>query len=815
MDTSPDQILLEVHFPESPYGPYTYLPPPDAPMLSAGVRVRAPFGPRVRVGFLTGFPTEAPAAELRPLKEAVDETPLFNREMLDLTHWMAEYYLCEWGEVLQAALPGNIKFQTTWRYRLRGNLPADLFGRVDDASAEGVLAALRREALSLRQIQRRFADGVDQLRRLQHRNWIEVVEEIPPLKNPRTQTRWTWIASESYDEALQALPVNARKLRLVIEILREHKGAVKSLKLAKKQPGMAEPFRRLVKRGWVAAEEIPIDIASLAQLGLSETVIGDITLSEAQTAIIEKLSAAMDAGDSRPFLLHGVTGSGKTVVYLEAVRRALESGKTALMLAPEISLTPQLMGRFRARFGEQVILTHSGMSETERRDAWLRIRAGAARIVIGPRSAVFAPLSDLGLVIVDEEHDESYKQYDPDPRYHGRDTALYRARLNGAAALIGSATPDVASYYRAKTGKYRLLELTTRFSEGGMPKVSLVKWGLGKEDNIFSPRLLNAVRDRLERKEQTILLINRRGFSIWIRCPDCGSMAQCPNCDVTLRYHREGQKLLCHYCGHTQKAFDVCPACGKQRLRYGGIGSQRVERELQMRLPTARVIRMDLDTTRERGAHQDILRRFARREFDVLLGTKMVAKGHDFPGVTLVGILSADAEWCWPDFRAVERAFRLMVQASGRAGRTVKGEVVIQAWQPGETLLGWARQHDYAAMFRSEVAARHPLGYPPFGRLVVVRMRGPRQDEVEAAAAQLKAAIEERVKSAKVLGPVPPPVERMESVFRRQILLKFPALVTKEVIEAKKTLKACVDEARGKHFKREIYYGVDVDPLDV
>ncbi|HHE46808.1 MAG TPA: primosomal protein N', partial [Bacteroidetes bacterium] len=512
-------------------------------------------------------------------------------------------------------------------------------------------------------------------------------------------------------------------------------------------------------------------------------------------------------------LLHGVTGSGKTLVYLEAIAEALALGRGVIVMVPEISLTPQLTGRMRRRFGEDVLVSHSGLSQIERRDVWRMIEKGKARIVVGPRSVVFAPVRDLGLIVIDEEHDDSYKQSEPAPRYHGRDAALYRAYRCGATVLMGSATPDVCSYKNAGEGRYHLLELRERYGDGALPDVWVVKWGIDAKGRGISPRLEKSLRQCLARDEQAIILVNRRAFSTVIRCPDCGEVATCPNCDITLRYHRVGQKLVCHYCGYVQRVIDTCPKCHGHRLSYGGMGTQRLQRELELLLPDARVGRMDVDTTHGRGAHQEILARFARHDFDILIGTQMVAKGHDFPRVTLVGVLSADLEWLRPDFRAMEKAYRLLTQASGRTGRAGAGEVVIQAWDPTHPMLRWVQEHNYRKLFNEEIHFRNELRYPPYSDLISILVRGSERENVGKAALSLREALIGENLNCEILGPAPPPIERIENLYRKKLLLKLPRRKRVAARNVKARLQDAIRKVERNY--KDIKIIADVDPAEI
>jgi len=807
--------LCEVHFPDAPYGGFTYRILAGLNIAQPGVRVRVPFGHYFRVGFLTQCYDGHDDEKYKDIIQVVDEVPILSKDLLDLTRWMAEYYLCDWGEALAAAVPAGLKPRNVIYYRLsKTGLDEKWLGEGDTVTAL-LWQALFRKPISSIQIRRKYRNSEAILREFQKHNWIEVVERELQRPVMRLETHWEWTGSIDYNEAFDKLPKNAHKMRKAVDLLAENNGVLIGTWLRKNVKGLNISLKALVRREWVKVKFVPRDFHNATQLGMIETATGSAELTQAQEQIVRQLDHALHEKHGKPFLLHGVTSSGKTMVYLEAVDLALKMGKDAVMMAPEISLTPQLTGRFHRRFGNLVALTHSRMTPVERRDIWQRVRSGQARVVIGPRSAVFAPVNKLGLIIIDEEHDDSYKQTDPNPRYNGRDTAIYRAKLCGAVALIGSATPDVSSYHNAMTGRYSLLELPERYKGTKLPPVWVTQWGIGKEGTLFSRKLLSYIERRLQKNEQTILLINRRGFSTNIRCPDCGTVAECPNCDITLRYHRDGLKLECHYCGHSEPAYDLCPKCRSQRLRYSGIGTQRVERELQRHFPDVKVARMDLDTTRTKGAHQEILERFAKREFDILLGTKMVAKGHDFPGVTLVGVLAADMEWLRPDFRAAERAFRLLVQASGRAGRDSDGEVVIQSWNPTENLLRWVQQHDYRALYNSEIKSRERLSYPPFGRLIAVTVGGTDQDKVIEAAIVLRDLLVNSLQRGTILGPAPPLIERIENMFRRRILIKLPSRVDLAVKSDKQRLREVVEEIRKRYKKHNLFIVKDVDPAEV
>ena len=497
-----------------------------------------------------------------------------------------------------------------------------------------------------------------------------------------------------------------------------------------------------------------------------------IELSARQQAAVAAGRERMSAGSFAAMLLHGVTGSGKTEVYLTLIEHALAAGRTAIFLLPEIALTPQTLARIAARFGDQVAAIHSGLSAGQR----CLVHEGAARgdlkVVVGPRSALFAPLPDLGLIVVDEEHESSYKQ-DEKPRYHARHAALVRGREAGALVVLGSATPDLESMFNARDGRFELFELPERMG-GSLPIVEVVDMRGAATADGFTPALTEAVHETLAAGKQTILYYNRRGFARVIQCTSCGEVVMCPNCDIGLTYHLRPRRLLCHYCGHTDSVPETCPQCGSEETSPSGGGTEKVELHLQAHFPEARLLRLDRDTTTRRGSHRRILSAFARGEADILIGTQMVAKGHHFPNVSLVGVLAADDGLGLPDFRAAERAFQLLTQVAGRSGRISAGRVIFQTWQPEHPVILAAAAHDYAAFIAEELPAREALGYPPHRRLLRLGVTGRRQGEAEAAADRLAEVIRESFvrPGLTVLGPAPAVFPRLHDRFRFQILIK-------------------------------------------
>lgn len=550
----------------------------------------------------------------------------------------------------------------------------------------------------------------------------------------------------------------------------------------------AETVRRLEDKGLVS---IAPRISERDPYGREHILPSEpLTLNAEQAVALEAINTALDVGETLPtsavFLLHGVTGSGKTEVYLQAIAHALAQGKGAIVLVPEISLTPQTIERFKARFCHGPLRTlvavlHSHLSTGERHDEWHKIREGRARIVIGARSAVFAPVEPLGLIIVDEEHEHSYKQEET-PRYHARDVAVVRGQREHAAVVLGSATPSMESYHNAKRDKYRLLELTIRADDRKLPLVRVVDMrqerNRSKGPPIFSQLLRDAILRRLEQHEQTILFLNRRGFSTSLQCPQCGYVAGCPNCSLALTYHRQDQRLCCHICGHQAPAPRVCPQadCRNPAIRYSGIGTQRVEEALRHLFPHARVQRMDSDVLQRKDDYRRILGDFRTGKIDVLLGTQMIAKGLHFPNVTLVGVIYADLSLHRADFRAAERTFQLLAQVSGRAGRgDVEGEVIVQAFTPFHPAIQYARRHDFVSFYEAEIEFRQQLDYPPCGRIALLTLKGRNEDKVQFTVEHLKREIQTAVAGwpkMVIAGPAPAPLLRAETFYRHQIMLR-------------------------------------------
>jgi primosomal protein N' (replication factor Y) len=777
-------------------GTYCYSVPADLAAATVGARVLVPFGPRGVTGVIVRAGRAAPAGvTVRALRDLLDDTPAFDPELVELCMWVAEYYEAPPGEVLRAALPAGTAESYAQRPRLTPLGEATLRGE-----GPGLPARLARALAAAAAGKRaRVAALVD----------AGLVTLEPERVRARVATR-TVATVRLVREPDAAELARAPKRSAVVDALRD--GPMDMPVLAARVPGAAAAVRALAAAGVVERgrrqtmrEAWPTAVAVDPQGGCEPSPPPHpLAPTDAQAAALAAIAAA---DGFAPFLLHGVTGSGKTEVYLQAVARVVAAGKGAIVLVPEIALTPQLAARFRARFGDLVAVLHSGLSDGERFDQWRRLRSGDARIALGARSAVFAPVRPLGIIVVDEEHDSSFKQEDG-VRYHARDVALMRARRAGVPCVLGSATPSLETFENARAGRFRLLELPGRATARPLPEVDIVDLRTYQPDpeTMLSAPLAEALARALADGDQAILFLNRRGFATFVVCVGCGHAFRCRQCSVSLTYHRAGERLRCHYCGHAEPVPITCPKCrAHESIRRFGLGTERVEAALRDRFPAARVARLDRDTAEGKGL-RDLLDRFARREIDVLVGTQMVTKGHDFPGVTLVGVLLADTALSLPDFRSSERTFQLLTQVAGRAGRGDRaGRVLIQTYAPEHPAVHCAKTHDFHGFFAAESAARAELGYPPHGRLIALRIDGTSQNDVEMTAADLARAAARLPGDVTVLGPAEAPLRRLMGRTRWRVWVKG---ADRGALRASARRLVDAVEPRG-----DVRVSVDVDPI--
>ncbi len=792
--------------------------------VKAGSRALVPLGRRTMTGIVVELIKESPVAQVREILDLLDAEPIFDATVLQLTRWISEYYLCSWGEALKAALPGAFWRKGRRLVRLRepyGRALAQKLRRSSPLKADIVDALMDRDAMSDAALSRRVGrEGLfAALHQLRHAGHIEVREEpAGPRVRVRTQRAVRLLsAPQETKSAVEDLRTKAPKQAMALEHLLQLGGTASTAELSAKAGISAEIIRRLGDKGLVEIfqRESPREVYP----DLDLKTLPELQLTKDQQEALHRISQAVQRGTFQVALLHGVTGSGKTEVYIRAIRQTLKMGRRAIVLVPEISLTPQTVARFRAHFGPRVTVFHSGLSMGERYDAWRRMRNGHYDIVVGARSAIFAPMPEVGLIVVDEEHVESYKQSETQPRYHARDVAVMRGKLSEAVVLLGSATPSLESYHNVECKKFSFLPLPHRIEELPLPVVNIVDMCQERKgDNwgIFSEVLRERIAQRLERGEQIILFLNRRGFSTCIKCQECGFVMTCPHCNVTLTYHAQDLMVKCHYCGLRQPAPDVCPSCRGQHIKFRGMGTQRVERELQELFPRARVLRMDQDTTTRKGAHRRILEKFRDGQADILLGTQMIAKGLDFPRVTLVGVVSADTGLNLPDFRSAERTFQLITQVAGRAGRGGPGgEVMVQTYSPQETCIQLAQGHDYHSFVQRELESRQELGYPPFGKLLLLLLRSTDEARVTRAAEKLAVMVSREARrldcrGVQILGPAPAPLSKIRGQYRWQILMKGPK---------SSTLRSIFQEARQRAGRWPPWPGVRcrviVDPVEM
>ena len=762
------ETLIEVALPvPAKGGVFTYRLPQGP--VEPGRRVLVPLGRRSVTGVVLG-PAASPRGELRDVLRLLDDGPLLPPDVLHLARWAAAHYLAPLGLAVRGALPPGIDLREELRATLTPAGEALL-----DGAQRSLLPANQEAATRTRQLLRTVGEGRAlrpvQLRALEKRGLVALSASEA---RPRVQAPQVELAAAV--PGAQRPARSPRQAEVLGWLLARDPAGVPVEELLAAFPGARPHLRRLAARRLVALHTEPAGAARFPDAPWGGAVVRE---TPAQTAALAELRAALDARAYAPFLLHGVTGSGKTHVYLEAIAHVRAQGRGALALVPEIALTPQLAGRFRARFGDDVAVLHSGLTERERLSEWHRVRGGAAGVVVGARSAVFAPLRALGIVVVDEEHEPSYKQEDR-LRYHARDLALVRARDAGAVAVLGSATPSLETLRRAQEGKLRTLRLPERVDGRALPKVQIVDRkttlrGHG-DPALLTPALAAALGETVARGEQAILFLNKRGHVRSLLCRSCGAALGCPNCSVALVLHRAGGTALrCHLCGHEELP-RPCAACGSDDLVPLSAGTERVEEELRELLPGARVARLDRDSAGGPGKAAALLARFARRELDVLIGTQMVAKGHDFPGVTLVGALDADGPLHLPDFRAAERCVQLLAQVAGRAGRGEQpGRVLLQAFRPDDPCVHAAAAHDYAGFAQAELARREALSFPPYARLCALRLQGNVEARVQAAAERLAARARELLRpgeQADVLGPSPAAIARLRGKHRFQVLLR-------------------------------------------
>ncbi len=816
---------------------FTYTVPDDlASIAEVGARVLIPFGRKIITGVIAAFTEEKPEQRLKPLWDVLDPEPIWTKEYLDFTKWVADYYFAPWGEVLHAALPQGMTSESDFRIVPLVDDLAERAAQIAGARAVKRIELLRLvgkypEGISIKTLRNKLQYGgiSAAIKEYEQQGLIAVQATDAEQKAKPKFVRYLRAADillnspDAAREALEELGKRSPKQAAVLTFLLDHyqkaNSGLPSAELISQTKASASSINGLVERGYIITYEKEIKRSFFTNY--SEPPKPTIfTLNDRQLSAIDSISSPIQANIFQTFLLHGVTGSGKTQVYIEVIKKTLEQKRAVITLVPEISLTPQLIDRYRAYFGNEVAVLHSKMSIGERYDTWRDVQSGKCNVIIGARSALFAPVKNLGLIVVDEEHEASFKQNDTAPRYNARDCAIVRASMQKAVVVLGSATPSLESYHNVTTGKYTLLELPDRVDNALMPDILVVDTREARKKKTIHNNISFTLRDhiqlRLQRKEGIILLQNRRGFAPIQQCLDCGASPQCPHCSVTLTYHKVRNQLRCHYCGHTIPAVTACMTCGSTNVKLFGAGTQRVEEDIAVLFPQAKIVRMDLDTTARKGSHKEILDAFGSGEADILLGTQMVAKGLDFPRVTLVGVINADTQLHLPDFRASERTFQLLTQVSGRAGRTAaqKGEVIIQTSNPLDDAIKATVDHNYKGFYEHELQKRKEIFYPPFSRIILIELKG-KDDKLVQQHAHLLRQLIAPADFFEVLGPQQAPIPKLRDEYRWRIIIKNDKDKDIGGARLRVVLQHAMDEYTAKHTTRAVKVILDVDPQGV
>lgn len=825
--------------------PFDYLIPESMrDWVEVGSRVGVPFGHRTVQGFVVSLDPQSQTSnfKMKPIHEVLDIIPPLSPDLVELAHWMSQEYACRYITALQVMVPTALKGKAERHISLNDSeVPEQEKDKYSDTlfpetslinkEEQEIISFIKhKREVTTQQLSRAFPECAVILKSLLQRGILQENQSIKDKMQKKTlKGIHLAISTEDAQHIINQFPAKAMRQKEVLQFIVDSKDflpvAMKTIMSALQVS--SGTVKSLADKGYVTIEDY--EVLRDPYKGRHFKPTTPLTLTEEQRRAYDQIIEPLNSYKHGVFLLHGVTGSGKTEVYLQSIQRCLEQKRQAIVLVPEISLTPQMVERFKGRFGDLVAVMHSRLSGGERYDEWRKIREGKASVVVGARSAVFAPFDNLGLIIMDEEHETSYKQ-EESPKYHARNVAVRRAQQSGSVVILGSATPSLETYHAAKSQANSdfspwLLEMPTRALGNELPAVQVVDM---REElragnrSMFSRSLHEAILSRLEKKEQMVLLLNRRGYSTFVMCRGCGYVAGCPECDISLTFHQKSNNLRCHYCGYAEPVPEVCPECGSEHIRYFGTGTQRVEEELAKLFPGIRVIRMDVDTTTEKGSHEKLLKQFGDRQADVLLGTQMVAKGLDFPDVTLVGVITADSALNLPDFRAAEKTFQLLTQVAGRAGRhQLPGEVLIQSYTPEHYSIIHASGHDYSSFVREEFNHRRVLHYPPYCRLILVTMSHEQLPLLVRMAENMASTLQGKARqrgwfgnldrltadALDVLGPVASPIPRIKNRYRFQCMIKWRGNIDAIglVLEAAEQIE---DSLHDKIFQ----ISIDIDP---
>lgn len=782
-----------------------------------GVRVIVPFGRKntKTEGYILSISNESeiPQEKLKAVCELLDDRiPTFTPVMLHLAKWMKEKYFCTLSQCLQAIMPSGIRTKSMWYVLLSNTNEIQEFGDGERA----VLEALKESGgvAALKDLETLFGSGLKKvIQQLQHKNMIVLKQQLRRGEYKKEERFFSLnFNAPLLDTAMQKAEQDKRLLgqKKLFQLLRV-KGECSIEEI--RSNGITEsPVKTLLNKGILLEKRKEKKRAVFSLEDYEKTTPFRPTLEQANA--LREIEAQMMKEKKKPILIHGITGSGKTEIYMQSIAKTLAMGKQAVVLVPEISLTPQIMERFISRFGAAVSVTHSRLSAGERLDQWKKARDGEISVIIGPRSALFMPFSNLGMIILDEVHENSYIS-DITPKYDAREVAKELAKATGAILIMGSATPDLVTYHKAVTGEYLLLELKERTGGGVLPQMHIVDMCKELEAgnrSSFSGVLQEEIGKNLNKGEQTMLFLNRRGFASFVSCRSCGHVMRCPECNISYTYHAKENVLMCHYCGKTEENPKVCPACGSKYIRYFGTGTQKIEEEARRLFPEARILRMDLDTTLRKDSHNRILEAFRDGKADILVGTQMIAKGHDFPNVSLVGIMAADSSLNTGGFYAGENTFQLITQAGGRAGRVNDtGRVYIQTYQPKHYCVTHAAKQDYKGFYKEEILLRQMMGYPPFGVFFSVLVSGQRENEVAVAVNGLAEILQENNQDEQfiVMGPVLAALPKFRGEYRQRILVqgKEEEMLVKFVMAGVKKMK--------KIIKRDVHFNLTLNPLNI
>lgn len=748
--------------------------------IQLGSRVEVPFGRQQVQGYVVGFQPEEEIS-CKPVSRVIQEQSLLPGELVELALWVSQYYLCSCYYVLQYIMPKFARPKEEIFLHQRGEDSLTEAQTVFlSPLAQQVLQQVQVQDMAMSKLEKQYGSQLKEiLQELEDNQLVErkivLGQQGGSLEEYRYYSR---VTTEAFRQEQVQGKLKQAKRQLELLRLLTYDGSQTGRQLRQYWKNYLPAFKELEKKQLAGREKMTIDRYQKEQGFFANAT--PLVLNRQQQQAQQRISAGLHSAQAETILLHGITGSGKTEIYLRALLENMQQGRGAIVLVPEISLTPQLIGRFKAFLAERVEVLHSSMSDGERYDVWQSLICGRVQVVVGVRSAVFAPVQNLGLIILDEEHETTFKQNEPDPRYHAREVALQRAAMNGSLVILGSATPSVSSYYHSQAGRYQLVELTERAQHQPMPQVEIVNMGREFQQgnhSIFSQVLVERIEESLKRQEQVILLMNRRGFASAIVCRECGYTLTCEKCSIALTYHKAKQIAKCHYCDYLVPAPTACPHCGSRFIRYMGSGTELVMEEIARRWPWVCTVRMDLDTTQQKDAHQRILEAFASGQAQIMVGTQMVAKGLDFPNVTTVGMLAADLTLNLPDYSAAERTFQLLTQVAGRAGRGDKiGRVVVQTYNPEHYSIAMGQQHNYQGFYQEEIRNRQLLDYPPFCAMIRILASDYSQEAPKQLLEELAAAIGEQYPQVVQLGPAEAPIAIVRKRYRYHLLLKHPSL---------------------------------------